>query len=219
MKKVFAVTLCAALILTFSGCGSGEESSERQEETVGSSSESSISEAVVSSSEETEDSRESSEIESSVAESFAESVIETDFEQIAALDGEALGWGPGGPVDEENRSQGAIAYQEKYGAYDAYFIAPSSPQIYLTFDEGYENGYTESILDTLKDKGVHAVFFVTMPYAQSQPELIQRMIDEGHTVGNHSNQHIAYPSLGLQEAQDDLLSLHDYMLDTFGYFM
>ncbi|MEI3036819.1 MAG: hypothetical protein V8T62_07955 [Oscillospiraceae bacterium] len=62
-------------------------------------------------------------------ESMEESVsptMSTDFAEIGALNGEALGWGPGGPVDSENRSQGAVAYQEKYGKYDAYFIAPSS---------------------------------------------------------------------------------------------
>ena len=122
-------------------------------------------------------------------------------------------------MDSENRSQGAVAYQEKYGKYDAYFIAPSSEKIYLTFDEGYENGYTADILDTLKEKGVHAVFFVTLPYVKAQPDLVQRMIDEGHTVGNHSNKHITYPSLSLEEAKEDLMSLHQYMLDTYQYKM
>lgn len=131
----------------------------------------------------------------------------------------SAGLGPGGPVDSENRSQGAVAYQEKYGKYDAYFIAPSSEKIYLTFDEGYENGFTADILDTLKEKGVHAVFFVTLPYVKEQPELVQRMIDEGHIVGNHSNKHITYPSLSLEEAKEDLMSLHQYMLDTYQYKM
>ena len=94
-----------------------------------------------------------------------------------------------------------------------------SEKIYLTFDEGYENGYTADILDTLKEKGVHAVFFVTLPYVKAQPDLVQRMIDEGHTVGNHSNKHITYPSLSLEEAKEDLMSLHQYMLDTYQYKM
>ena len=62
-------------------------------------------------------------------------------------------------------------------------------KIYLTFDEGYENGYTDDILDVLKEKQTPAVFFVTQPYAQSEPELIRRMIDEGHIVGNHTLHH------------------------------
>lgn len=56
----------------------------------------------------------------------------------------------------------------------------------LTFDQGYENGFTGKILDTLKEKGVKATFFVVQDYAERQPELVQRMIDEGHTVGSHS---------------------------------
>ena len=57
--------------------------------------------------------------------------------------------------------------------------------LYLTFDEGYENGYTGAILDTLKEKNCPATFFVTKPYVKQNQELVKRMIDEGHIVGNH----------------------------------
>lgn len=57
--------------------------------------------------------------------------------------------------------------------------------VYLTFDMGYEAGYTASILDTLKANEVKAAFFITGHYLNSQPELVKRMIDEGHIVGNH----------------------------------
>ena len=56
--------------------------------------------------------------------------------------------------------------------------------IYLTFDEGYEAGYTSQILDTLKNNDVKATFFITAHYLNTQSELVQRMIDEGHIVGN-----------------------------------
>ena len=58
--------------------------------------------------------------------------------------------------------------------------------IYLTFDEGYEAGYTSQILDTLKENNVKATFFITAHYLNTQPELVKRMIDEGHIVGNHT---------------------------------
>ncbi len=58
--------------------------------------------------------------------------------------------------------------------------------IYLTFDEGYEAGYTPKILDTLKDNNVKATFFITAHYVNTKPELVQRMIEEGHIVGNHT---------------------------------
>ncbi|GGA30719.1 delta-lactam-biosynthetic de-N-acetylase [Paenibacillus physcomitrellae] len=62
-------------------------------------------------------------------------------------------------------------------------------EIYLTFDNGYENGYTKPILDTLKAKQVPAIFFVTGHYVKDQPELVKRMVAEGHLIGNHSWSH------------------------------
>ncbi|RKN82041.1 delta-lactam-biosynthetic de-N-acetylase [Paenibacillus ginsengarvi] len=61
--------------------------------------------------------------------------------------------------------------------------------LYLTFDNGYENGHTVKILDTLKAKNVPAVFFVTGHYIEDQPELLKRMVQEGHLIGNHSWSH------------------------------
>ncbi len=58
--------------------------------------------------------------------------------------------------------------------------------IYLTFDEGYEAGYTEKILKTLKENNVTATFFITAHYLNTQPELVKQMIDEGHILGNHT---------------------------------
>lgn len=57
--------------------------------------------------------------------------------------------------------------------------------IYLTFDEGYEAGYTPQLLETLKENQVKATFFITAHYVNSQPDLVKQMIDEGHIVGNH----------------------------------
>lgn len=62
-------------------------------------------------------------------------------------------------------------------------------ELYLTFDNGYENGYTPPILDVLKAKQVPAVFFVTGHYVKDQPELVKRMAAEGHIIGNHSWSH------------------------------
>lgn len=59
------------------------------------------------------------------------------------------------------------------------------PYIYLTFDMGYEAGYTEKILEVLKENNVNATFFITAHYLNTEPELVKRMIDEGHIVGNH----------------------------------
>ena len=57
--------------------------------------------------------------------------------------------------------------------------------IYLTFDEGYEAGYTSKILEILKKNNVKATFFITAHYVNSQPDLVKQMINEGHIIGNH----------------------------------
>ena len=62
-------------------------------------------------------------------------------------------------------------------------------KIYLTFDAGYENGYTASILDTLQKHNVKAAFFVVGNYIETSPELVKRTVDEGHIVGNHTYHH------------------------------
>ena len=145
--------------------------------------------------------------------------MSTDFAEIGALDATKQSEFPGGPVDEKNRPSGPLLYQEKYKDLDALFIVPESDKIYLTFDEGYENGYTGKLLDTLKEKNVKAVFFITYDYATTQPELVQRMIKEGHVLGNHSTKHKSFPDLPLEEAAKDILLLHDYMKEKYNYEM
>ena len=62
--------------------------------------------------------------------------------------------------------------------------------IYLTFDEGYEAGYTKKILEVLKENDVKATFFITAHYINTQEELVKQMIDEGHIVGNHTPKYL-----------------------------
>lgn len=123
--------------------------------------------------------------------------------------------------DENNRPNGCNYYKTKYGKYAVDFIQPNSEYVFLTFDEGYEYGNTPEILDTLKEKNVKAVFFVTLPFAKSEPKLIQRMIDEGHVIGNHT---VTHPSAGLQSLSvedqiKEIKDVHDYMLENYNYEM
>lgn len=70
------------------------------------------------------------------------------------------------------------------------FIGDTDLQtVYFTFDLGYEAGQTEKILDILKEKNVHGIFFICGHYLESQPGLVERMISEGHEVGNHTDKH------------------------------
>jgi peptidoglycan-N-acetylmuramic acid deacetylase len=81
-------------------------------------------------------------------------------------------------------------FKEIVKRHGAIFLADiTKRELYLTFDNGYENGYTETVLDTLKEKEVPAAFFVTGHYVKDQPELLQRMVTEGHLIGNHSWSH------------------------------
>ena len=79
---------------------------------------------------------------------------------------------------------------------NGYYLGDTSKKIiYLTFDEGYEKGYTGSILDTLKELNIPAAFFVVKPYITSNPELVKRMVNEGHLVCNHTNHHPSMASI------------------------
>lgn len=89
--------------------------------------------------------------------------------------------------------------------------------LYLTFDCGYENGYTSKILDVLKEKGVPAAFFCTLPQVKDNKELISRMINEGHIVGNHSVTHPDFSSLSEAGIIEEVGGFDDYMRENFGY--
>ncbi|MCM3618670.1 delta-lactam-biosynthetic de-N-acetylase [Sutcliffiella horikoshii] len=81
-------------------------------------------------------------------------------------------------------------YNELLKKHNAFYLGDKSKkEIFLTFDNGYENGYTAKVLDVLKKKKVPAAFFVTGYYLKDQPELVKRMVNEGHIVGNHSWHH------------------------------
>ena len=80
--------------------------------------------------------------------------------------------------------------REKLQEYDAVYVGDGAEKVlYLTFDAGYENGCTAQILDTLKKHDVKAAFFLVGNYLQKNGDLVRRMVDEGHIVGNHTMTH------------------------------
>lgn len=91
--------------------------------------------------------------------------------------------------------------------------------IYLTFDCGYENGYTEGMLDVLAEENVPACFFVTKTYIRDNPELTVRMKEEGHQVGNHTITHPSMPSRSYEEIIQEITGCADYMKEVTGYDM
>lgn len=76
--------------------------------------------------------------------------------------------------------------------------------LYLTFDNGYENGYTKSVLDTLKKENVPAAFFITGHYLKSAPDLVKRMNKEGHIIGNHSWHHPDLTQVSDEKLKEEL---------------
>ncbi len=94
-----------------------------------------------------------------------------------------------------------------------------SKNIYVTFDLGYEAGYTESILNTLKENNVPATFFITAHYLNTAGDLVQRMITDGHIIGNHTVNHKSMPSLSKEELTKELMNLHTSMYEQFHYEM
>lgn len=101
--------------------------------------------------------------------------------------------------------------------YNSIYLADTSKKtIYLTFDEGYENGYTSKILDVLYENKVNAIFFITGPYLDKEDALVQRMIDEGHAVGNHTIGHKSLPLLNEKEMEEEVVGLDRKFNQKFG---
>lgn len=98
---------------------------------------------------------------------------------------------------KSERAADVLEAMEKYGT--VYRKNEDKKVIYITFDCGYETGYTDDILDVLKEKNVKASFFLNGQYIKSAPELVRRMLDEGHIVGNHGNNHRVMSHLSLEE--------------------
>ena len=100
----------------------------------------------------------------------------------------------------------ANASQEYLRNFDALYVGDADQkEIYITFDAGFENGNTERILDALKKHGVKATFFLVGNYFKTQPELVKRMAEEGHTIGNHTYSHPDMSKIGdIQSFQTEL---------------
>lgn len=138
---------------------------------------------------------------------------------VYSSDNTKTGYGQGTAVDSLNRPVDALAFNEKYRDLNAFAISNEEKRIIITFDQGYENGYTSQILDTLRDKKVKALFFLTGDYAKKEKALVTRMITEGHMIGNHGMTHASLPTLSEKDAVTEIMSLHKYVLDNYGYEM
>ena len=122
----------------------------------------------------------------------------------------AENWGLG--FGAEGTQPSGTASADKLKEYNAYYVGDvGEKKIYLTFDCGYENGNTPAILDALKKHDAPATFFVVGHFLESAPEMVKRMVEEGHTVGNHTYHHYDMSKISdpaaFQKEMDDVRTL------------
>lgn len=124
-----------------------------------------------------------------------QTTIQTSSQSIDSLSNKKIEWGI---KRNDNHEQPDLGSTNKKILDENKGISmgnENSKKVYLTFDEGYEAGYTEKILETLKQNEVKATFFITAHYVNTKPELVQKMIDEGHIIGNHTPKSLMSESL------------------------
>ncbi len=110
--------------------------------------------------------------------------------------------------------------RQMMASHGALYLDTAPKTLYLTFDEGYENGYTAKILDVLKENKVPAAFFVTGPYLEKEEELVKRMVNEGHIVGNHTVHHPSMPKLdSTEKVKEEIMGLHKMCQEKYGQEM
>lgn len=191
MKKIFAAILSVSLL--FCGCSMSKSNDETEK---------------------------NSETTTNETTNTAETTLEATGlgVSLSDYDTNAIVWGPGN-IQNHERPVDPAKLQNQYNDLNGKWLLEDSKNICLTFDEGYENGYTAQILDTLKAKNIKAVFFCTYDYVKDNPDLVNRMIKEGHIVGNHSYRHYNFTQIDIETARDEITILHDYVAEQFGYEM
>ena len=217
--SVITILIFALTVATIAGCGSQNSGVSSQETSSEVSSEASSEASSEVSSEP------SSEPSSSAVSSVVSGVDPSNpyydlIMSVEGLDNTRHGYGFGLPVDANNRPIYAQDQQNEFGKHGMTAITDDLDTIYLTFDEGYEYGNnTSKILDVLKEKNCTATFFVTIHYVEAHPDLVRRMIDEGHVVGNHTAYHPDMTTITSDRAVREIMVLHNYVLEHFGYEM
>ena len=191
---VVRVLIAAAVVVMFlSGCGSVREAMNKEEQ--------------ASTQAQTE------------AETETTAPTANDSADAAALSNEKKGWWI---KRKENNEQSEAQNEIDLAKYDAFYVDTKNKDkkvMYLTFDCGYDNGYTEPMLDILKKHKAYAIFFVTQTYIRDNVEIVKRMKKEGHLVGNHTVKHKSMPDLSERDIKEELITCADYCKEATGYEM
>ena len=133
------------------------------------------------------------------------------------IDNTMHGWWSGNKFDGQRPAGGADINELK--KYNAYFVGKDEKVIYLTFDCGYENGNTPLILDVLKKHEVPALFFVTGHFLDENADLVKRMANEGHIVGNHTWHHPDLAKVTKEKFNEELQLVEDKYKEITGQEM
>lgn len=148
-------------------------------------------------------------------------VIEDD--QYSQYSTKAEGWWFERKADHSQSTAWGYDTKYKFEQNNTFYVdktvSDDDKVIYLTFDCGYENGYTDEILDTLKKHNAQAVFFVTKSYIRDAKDLVVRMKEEGHLVGNHTVTHPNLANCSTEKVVKELTECADYMKEKTGYSM
>lgn len=150
-------------------------------------------------------------------------VVETNAETVAegtaGLSNKKIGWGVKRAQNHEQPDVG-VNNKKTLDQYEGICLGNKEKKyVYLTFDEGYEAGYTEQILKTLKDNEITATFFITAHYLNTQTDLVKKMIENNNTVGNHTVNHYSMPELDDTKLKKEVMDLHTAIYDKTGYEM
>ena len=122
--------------------------------------------------------------------------------------------------DASNVPTDVFWYESQWGQFNVDWIQDTGQNvIYLTMDDGFANESTAQILDILQEKDVKALFFVTKNFVDGMPEIVQRMIDEGHQLGNHTCTHPRMPDLSIEEQTAEIMNLQNLVQEQYGYEM
>lgn len=191
---VVRVLIAVAVVVMFlSGCGSVREAMNKEEQ--------------ASTQAQTE------------AETETTAPTANDSADAVALSNEKKGWWI---KRKENNEQSEAQNEIDLAKYDAFYVDTKNKDkkvMYLTFDCGYDNGYTEPMLDILKKHKAYAIFFVTQTYIRDNVEIVKRMKKEGHLVGNHTVKHKSMPDLSERDIKEELITCADYCKEATGYEM
>ena len=141
-------------------------------------------------------------------------------EQLEKISSKRNEYSTGLDFDSKSRPINTILLNEQYGKYDAYFIGPDDGKVYLTYNFTYEyEGLVQKTLNILKKKNVRCVVFIDKSFAQHYPHMIQQILDDGHILANHCTTHPDLPTLSIDNIVDEIMDIHNYVKETYGYEM